>query len=40
MEIDSLIIKKILDGIWKVPWDILVDIGEIREAMVNKDAYI
>jgi len=40
METDSLIIKKILDGIWEVPWAISVDIREIREAMENKDVTV
>ncbi|KAH0669205.1 hypothetical protein KY289_023698 [Solanum tuberosum] len=36
METDSITIKKILDGIWEVPWIISIDIREIMEAMENK----
>lgn len=35
METDSLIIKKILDGIWEVPWTVSVDNREIKEEMIK-----
>lgn len=40
MEIDSLIIKKTLDGNWEVPWIISADIREIKEVMVNKQVTV
>jgi len=33
MEIDSFIIKKVLDGVWEVPWSISVDIQCIKLLM-------
>ncbi|WMV29056.1 hypothetical protein MTR67_022441 [Solanum verrucosum] len=34
-ETDSLIIKKVLDGIWEIPWSIAVEIRVIKRAMEN-----
>lgn len=35
VEKDSLTIKNILDGVWKVPWCITVEIGKIKFNLQN-----
>ncbi|KAH0655387.1 hypothetical protein KY285_030269 [Solanum tuberosum] len=35
MDTDSLIIKKVLDGIWEIHWSIAVEIRVIKRAMEN-----
>ncbi|KAH0669211.1 hypothetical protein KY285_023369 [Solanum tuberosum] len=36
METDSLIIKKVLDGIWEKPWSIAVEIRVIKRAIYGE----
>ncbi|KAK4737032.1 hypothetical protein R3W88_000729 [Solanum pinnatisectum] len=40
METDSLIVKKVLDGVWEVPWSISVDIQCIERWMVNVEVEV
>uniref|UniRef100_A0A0V0I1K0 Putative ovule protein n=1 Tax=Solanum chacoense TaxID=4108 RepID=A0A0V0I1K0_SOLCH len=40
MEIDSLVIKKILDGIWEVPWVISEEIRAMKRELENKDVTV
>ncbi|KAH0771764.1 hypothetical protein KY290_015745 [Solanum tuberosum] len=40
METDSLIIKKVLDGIWEIPWSIAVEIRVVKRAMENSTTMI
>lgn len=40
METDSLIINKILDGIWEIPWGIAVDPRCIMEELKDKEVVV
>lgn len=40
METDSLIIKKVLEGIWEIPWAISVNIRDIERTMENKEVEV
>jgi len=40
METDSLIIKKVLDRIWEIPWGITVDTRCIMEELKDKEVVV
>jgi len=40
METDSFITKKILDGVWEVPWIVAMDVRNIKFAMRNRNVEV
>ncbi|KAH0776320.1 hypothetical protein KY290_007731 [Solanum tuberosum] len=40
LETDSLSLKNILDGIWEIPWSIVMEIKKIRMLMKDKEVTV